>query len=826
MLDENVGDVGAYPGSRVEVELLSSKPLSQGSLVFSDSTREELTLTGERAHGAFSVRANRSYHILLKDANTLANVDPVEYAVKILPDEYPTAEILTPGKNIDLTERMQLDLYFRIKDDFGFSKIRLAYRLVESKYEQPAEEATTIDLPLTPAGQNAAELWHHWDLSPLHLVPEDAVAYYIEVLDNDNVSGPKAGRSETYIVRLPSLEEVFTDVSQNQQASMESMQSMAKEAEQLRRDVEDLQRDLKKNREKADWQQQKKAEQMLQRYESMKKNLEQAAEKLDEAVKTMEENKLLSEKTMEKFQELQKLMEQLNSPELQQALKKLQEMMKQLTPEQMQQAMEQVKANEEQFRKNLERTLELLKRIAIEQKVDELVKRAEEALEQQQALKEQSEKSKAAAQQKRDELAKKQNDLKEQAGAMQKETSELSKKMEEFAKEMPLEDMQKADQALQKSGLEQEMKEAASQMQSGNMEEAGKKQDEAEQDLADFGEMMKNVAKTLQEAQMQQVVNKLRKQLDNALELSKRQEELKDATKSLDPNSQKFRDNTKEQSDLLGDLGNVADALTEISKKSFAVSPEMGKEIGNAMQQMGQAMGQMEGRDPYGSGQKQIEAMGSLNRVAMMMQSALDALGKGGKGGFGMGGLMGRLGQMAGTQGAINSGTQQASGAGAPGGNGSGLSMEQQAAYQRLAQQQGGLQKSLQELSREAKDAGEFSKLLGDLDRVAQEMMEVQTDLEQGNVNPATLQKQERILSRLLDSQRSMRERDFEKRRRAESGKDIRRTSPGEIDLSTQEGKNKLREELLKLRESRYTKDYEELIRKYFEELEKEGVQQ
>jgi hypothetical protein len=214
--------------------------------------------------------------------------------------------------------------------------------------------------------------------------------------------------------------------------------------------------------------------------------------------------------------------------------------------------------------------------------------------------------------------------------------------------------------------------------------------------------------------------------------------------------------------------------------------------------------------------------MGALNRVAMMMQGALDAMGKSGQGGLGMGGLMGRLSQMAGMQGGINSGTQQAMGMGPPGG-GQGLSMEQQASYQRLAQQQSGVQKSLQQLSQEAKEAGEFSKLLGDLDRAAQEMMEVQTDLEQGNVNPQTLQKQERILSRLLDSQRSMRERDFEKRRRAESGKTLQRTSPGDIDLSTQEGKNRLREELLKLRESRYAKDYEELIRKYFEELEKEG---
>ena len=110
--------------------------------------------------------------------------------------------------------------------------------------------------------------------------------------------------------------------------------------------------------------------------------------------------------------------------------------------------------------------------------------------------------------------------------------------------------------------------------------------------------------------------------------------------------------------------------------------------------------------------------------------------------------------------------------------------------------------------------------------KIAQEMQEVQTDLEQGNVNPNTAKKQDRILSRLLESTKSMRERDYEKRRKAETGKDIQRVSPADIDLSTQEGKNRLREELLKVLEGKYSKDYESLIKKYFEQLEKEDVKQ
>jgi hypothetical protein len=130
------------------------------------------------------------------------------------------------------------------------------------------------------------------------------------------------------------------------------------------------------------------------------------------------------------------------------------------------------------------------------------------------------------------------------------------------------------------------------------------------------------------------------------------------------------------------------------------------------------------------------------------------------------------------------------------------------------------VRKSLEQLAREAAQTGELSKLLGDLNRAAQEMREVQTDLAQGAVTTETLRKQDRILSRLLDSQRSARERDYEKQRRAQTGTATDRRSPGPVDMSTQEGKDRLRQDLLRALEEGYARDYEELIRKYFEALD------
>ncbi len=819
-LDENVGDISAYPGTNVNMQLAASKELASAEMVFNDSTNRQLTAHTQTADLNFTIKKNSSYHLLLTDMSGLHNLDPVEYTISVLPDEYPTAEILTPGKNVDLTEDMKLDLFIRVKDDFGFSKLRLAHRLTQSRYEHTSEEFTYTDISLPPTKESSAELWYHWDLSALHLVPEDAVTYFVEVFDNDNISGPKSGKSETYMLRLPSIDELFSDVSQTHQMSMESMQSIANETQEFKKQVESLQNEMKKNGEKSDWQQQKKAEEMVQRYESMTKKLDETSQAMDKMVKKMEENNLLSPQTMEKYLELQKLMEQLNSPELKEALKKLQESMKQLSPEQLKQAMQQLKFSEEQFRQSLERTVELLKRIHIEQKLDELVKRTEELTKQQEALQQRAAETNPSDQQKRGEEAQQQKDMQKQMGSLEKETSDLKQSMEEFAKEMPIEDMAKAEQQLQQDQVQQKMEQSAEQMQAGDMKQAQQTQQKTMQGLNNFMQQMKEAQKSLQEKQTKEIVNQMRKQLENMLELSKSEEASKNETGSLDPNSQRFRESAEQQMENLTSLSNIANAMSEIAKKTFAIGPEMGKEIGNAMNQMSDALQNMENRNPGGASQKQSEAMGSLNRAAMMMQGALDGLMQGGQGGMGMAGLMGQLQQMAGAQQGINSGTKQAMGEG----NGQGITAEQQQAYERLGGQEAAVQKSLAELSNEAKNTGDFSKLLGNLDQVAKEMQEVQTDLEQKNVNPATLQKQDRILSRLLESTRSMRERDYEKRRKAETGKTTERTNPADINFSTQEGKNRLREELLKVLEGKYSKDYEELIRKYFEQLEKEDV--
>jgi hypothetical protein len=187
----------------------------------------------------------------------------------------------------------------------------------------------------------------------------------------------------------------------------------------------------------------------------------------------------------------------------------------------------------------------------------------------------------------------------------------------------------------------------------------------------------------------------------------------------------------------------------------------------------------------------------------------------GSSGGSGFDQFMQRLLGLSGQQQSINQETQQMGQQGMS-------TMQQRAAMARLAAQQLAVQKSLEQL---AAEAGQRSEILGRLDQAAKEMEEVVKDLQNRNVDRRTIERQQRILSRLLDAQRSMRERDFSKQREAETGKTSRAVSPGALPTDLGERASRMQQDLLRALQENYARDYKELIQRYFDALSQQERQ-
>jgi hypothetical protein len=144
-----------------------------------------------------------------------------------------------------------------------------------------------------------------------------------------------------------------------------------------------------------------------------------------------------------------------------------------------------------------------------------------------------------------------------------------------------------------------------------------------------------------------------------------------------------------------------------------------------------------------------------------------------------------------------------------------GMSMQARSQLARLAAEQRaikeGVEATAQTYSEEAELAGRVDDLVGEMEEIAR-------SIERRQLDRSIIERQERILSRLLDAQRSVRRRDYTQRRQAESGENVSdRQSPPDAPSETRS--QLTREDLLRALKEGYPPEYESLIKAYFKAL-------
>lgn len=809
ILSDN-GNITALPGSKTGFKISSSRELKSAVIEFSDSTKTGLKINGSKAEGEITVKKDVTYHFMLTDKEGNSTINPAEYSIKTILDAYPVIQLLSPGNNNEISSSVKLNVIAKISDDFGFSKLILNYRISESKYEKPTDKFTSVQMPLKSSTKEQ-DIYYTWDLSGLRLSEGDAVSYYLEVYDNDNVNGPKSAKTDVYVLRVPTIEEIFKNSEKEELAIEKEMNDVLEESKKLKEELKKNINELKKDKRELTWEEKNNITKNLENLEKVENKIEDVKNKLSEMQKDMNRNDLLSKETMDKYAELQNLFEELNSQELKQSIQKLQEALKSMMRDKAQQSLEKLSSDEEYLKNSIERTLNLLKRIRVEQKIDELLKRVHDLIEKTDDLNKKTQNSNLNDKQENEGLEDRQQDI---TGGLKGLDSEM-KKTNELMKElsdMPKDEMKKVMDEFQKQKNDKLSQSAETAIRQIQKENASQSQRTLSKNLADSEKLIAQMKKSFLKQNQIQSFKEMMKVLDNIIILSKNQEKLRKETEKIQYNSDQYKEKMLSQNELKNILSKIIQQVTDLSQKTMGITPEMGKALGNAFINMQNAINIFQNMGGYAV-PSQRSAMEGLNQAASLLKGSMDQMMGGGEGG-GMMSLMQQLQQMGRQQMDLNKMTQQM--------NSGGLSMQERAGLQRLAQQQDLIRKSLEKLNREAKESGQSKSLAGSLDKTLQEMQSVVKEMKGGKLNDEIVKQQERILSRMLDSQRSLNEKDFEKNRESKSGGNFDLNSPGQLNLK-QNSKNKLRDELLKAVKEGYKKDYEELIKRYFEVLEKKG---
>ena len=840
-LETNVGDIAALAGTQATLELaLGGAEVKSGAIVFSTGKSQPLDLDGTRASASVLITTHIDYWFELVSSDGVENVDPITYTIHLEEDALPTIAFNYPDPQSEINEDALAPFAVRFSDDYGFSSITLSARLAESRFDSPQEEFTSIQIPLEQRYLLDQILEHAWDLrtdTGFDPIPGDIIEYFVTVWDNDNVSGFKSASTPTYTVRFPSLAEQYEQLDLAEDDTENQLEILVDEAREIREQFEKLKEDLRRKPE-SDWQDERRLEQLQQRQEEMESSVEDISEGIQEIIEAMNQNDLVSDETIDMFQELREVVDEVNSPELMEALRDLEEAMQQMDLSKIQQNLEEFEFNEKLYKDRLERALELFKNLRLQQDLEEAEKRAQDLVDLEDRIEEetaelQNEKNRQDSanppedgrrpevepesnSEDSDRLAAEQDQAASDMEALEKKLEEIRKRMEDL-NSGPTEKMQNLEEDTLDRELPKQMQQNAEDIRNQEFEKAQSNQQKMQEQLGQLQGQLGQMRQNMSGQQMQMNMTGLRASLEDILTLSERQEALRLEVADMRSESPRLRESAQDQVELSEGLTIVADSLQQLSRKIPQMSRDVQQQSGDALREMGSAVAALSDRSSRRATGHQKGAMTHLNELALILSGLLDQMmnSQASSGsGMSMEQLMEQLQNMGEQQEQLNDQIQQL----LNDQQGNRLTNDMVERMRQLGSQQDQIRRDLKKINR---DRAARNKLLGDLNRLAEQMQESVQELMQNRTSRQLMQRQRQILTRLLEASKSLQEKGKEKERQSRTGTDLNRRSPSE--LTSTEQVDELRRELFRALESGYASDFEQLIRRYFELLQQQA---
>jgi hypothetical protein len=369
---EGGGDIQALPGTQVQMHIQANVPLTKGILRFDDGSELPLEVTEKTLRGEILVMKEGTYVVDVEDTHGLKNLQPPRYTVQVLPDLHPTVHIRQPQDGLEVDETTTLSIRYEAEDDFGLQDATLVYF-------GPAASEQRIALHQGRFARHRVQETFTWDMHQWPLPSGDTVQFYIEVYDNDTISGPKKGVSQTLTLKVRNREQEHEELEKLQQEVAEALLD-------LLGDHLELAEQFREWREQPDAEAVPSQEALTQARETQRETMaqaEQLAERLQEALEQVQRDPY---STYETFADMQAL--QRNMAYLQNALMpQLQQSMQSITPQPAPATqLAQPEKHLEEVIQELERLSSLAEDIASGEKLNDLMNISTKMMEEQNQL--------------------------------------------------------------------------------------------------------------------------------------------------------------------------------------------------------------------------------------------------------------------------------------------------------------------------------------------------------------------------------------------------------------------------------------------------------
>lgn len=728
----------------------------------------------------------------------IQNEVPPIYKIRTKFDNPPDIYMVEPIDNtFEINTDNKISTHFQINDDFGLEASWIEFNIIKPNYIESDSTIYINSINNYDGKVKFLKEKYVFDTNPLNLFPGDQIKF--RIVCSDNKPNSNISKSSYYYAIIPSFDDIFDSMFEEENKVQELSNNISEQVENIEQNLEDMKLDMLKSTE-ANWEHQKKGEESIEQMEKLLDEIEEMQATLKKLEQEAEKGNLLDEDLVQKFNQFQELLNSMMTPELMDALQKMQEAIDEMNLEKMLEAAENFEYNLQQFEQQLDRFIEMFELAIAEQKLDELVNSLESLTENQNNIK--------------DKLINN-TDLKQLEGEQERQNQnyeKLQKTMQEAIKSLEKfsEDTSNSLNKLLESDLNKQTQESLDKSQkslSNNTQNILENLSESSKNLNSMLEETKSIKDSFKEESVQEMSKKFYGVIRDILTLSNNQENLLENFENIRRSSPQLKSLTAKQFNIDKQFANFTNQLFDLSTKTFHISPDISKKVGFCKKSINNSVFNLEQRDVRKSILEQDNIIGSMNEIALMLINSMNEMQSTGSA-AGLESYLEQLDQIGQGQSEINMGTMQLGQMGM---------MSQQEMMKRLQAEQQALKQQLEQLIEDMPG----NQGQGGLSKAAEDMEDVINSFKNNRINSETKNKQQKILSRLLDSQKSLKKRDFSDKRKGEIADNIDYQGP--LELPNDLGEKDLlfinaMEEALK---QNYSKEYEEIFKIYFRELQK-----
>ncbi|PRY14995.1 uncharacterized protein DUF4175 [Pontibacter ummariensis] len=800
---QNTGNASVPEGSTVTWNFTATETESM-NLNFEEPAE---TLAAKKDGDSFSaskeINKSQNYSIKLRNKHS-DNKEKINYQITTIPDRHP---------QISLEQFQDTALYTflvlggDVSDDYGLTRLALYYRVNNDRNPQANYKSQALPLNRQQTNQT---YYYEWNTASLGMQPGDQLEYFVQVWDNDGIHGPKSARTRTYELKVPDKRELQKELDSNSQSIASQMSSTLKKAQQLE---QELSRSEEKMKTKTDlnWQDKKQLEDLMAKKKQLEQDISQMKELFDELNKKQNMLSEQDQQLAEKAQQLQKLMEDLLDPETKKLYEELEKLLQQQKPNdtELQKLLSKLDNREKNFERELERALELFKQLQFEQKLDNVASQLEEMAKEQKQLADKTEQKQEGNQQ----LQEQQEELQQEFNEVKEQMKELKDLNEKLANQNQMDEQQ---QQQDQQNVEQQMQQSQEQLQKNQNKKASESQQKAGEKMQQMAQQMEQMKSSMSMSGMQQNLDNLRDILENLIKLSFDQEDLMKQFRGVNQSDPRFITLSQQQLSLKDNAQVVEDSLFALAQKVFQIQSFVTREVAAMNQSMDNSVQELRDRNVGKANVQQQLAMTSMNNLALMLNDALKQMQQA---------MQQMQGNMAGKQkgnkpqpGNLGELQQQLNKKidDLKKGGKSGKALSEELA--KLAAEQEALRNALKELEKQGKKPGENGQN-GDLGNISKMMEQSETDLVNKRLTEQTIMRQREILTRLLEAEKSVKERELDNKREAKTAQEIARQVPPSFEkyLKAKEKQT----ELLKTIPPALSPYYKQKVNEYFQNISK-----